>query len=124
MKTAALDLIGKKDFKNFCNKGSTVKKTVLELLQIDWKIYQEQDATKVHIFFQGNGFLKQMIRNIVGTLVDIGLKKKELGIFKEVLKENGTRSMLGKTAPAQALFLEKIRLRVGDIDKKLENQLL
>ena len=64
-------------------------------------------ADLISIFFEGSGFLKQMIRIIVGSLVEIGLEKQTTTLFSEVLK-NGNAEFLKFTAPAKGLFLEKI----------------
>jgi tRNA pseudouridine38-40 synthase len=54
--------------------------------------------------FTGTGFLRHMIRNAVGTLVEIGLGKREPAWMAEVLA-SGDRSQAGPTAPARGLFL-------------------
>ncbi|RME60621.1 MAG: tRNA pseudouridine(38-40) synthase TruA, partial [Candidatus Dadabacteria bacterium] len=55
----------------------------------------------------GRSFLKQMVRNIVGTLVDIGKGKIKKNV-KEILN-NKDRKTAGATAPAKGLFLEEIK---------------
>ena len=111
MQLASRILIGKNDFQAFRNRGCTAKDTVKTLSSIDWEVIEKHNAKKIHIMFQGSGFLKQMLRNIVGTLVDIGLGKKKIDFFKDCFQKQSKRSMLGKTAPAHALFLEKIALK-------------
>jgi len=54
-----------------------------------------------------SGFLKNMVRNLVGTLVDVGLKKNDPQEFKEILMAKD-RSLAGKTAPAGGLFLKQV----------------
>ena len=56
---------------------------------------------------EANGFLKQMVRNIVGTLVDVGRGKKTSGDLAIILEQKD-RSLAGATAPPQGLFLEKV----------------
>jgi tRNA pseudouridine38-40 synthase len=108
MKLATKDLIGVKDFAAFRNKGCGAKTTKRNLLSIEFEIIQRQKAKQILLYFKGDGFLKQMVRNIVGTLVDIGLGKKKQEVFQQCFEKNASRKILGKTAPASALFLEKI----------------
>ena len=79
-------LIGTHDFKGFMSSGSSVKDTVLEV--------------------EGNGFLYNMVRIIVGTLVDIGRGRINKSL-KEIV-ESKSRSECGHTAPAHGLFLKKV----------------
>ena len=121
MKIAAKNLIGVKNFYAFRNKGCTAKTTIRELTKIKWEIIQQNSAKKIHIFFEGNSFLKQMIRNIVGTLVDIGLERKNIDIFQRCFVKDTSRKILGKTAPANALFLAKVVLKSSNGLTKTKN---
>ena len=56
---------------------------------------------------EGNGFLKQMVRNIVGTLLDLHKDKAPISKIKEIL-DSKDRRQAGKAAPAQGLFLNKV----------------
>ena len=56
----------------------------------------------------GNGFLYKMVRNIVGTLVDVGLGRKNPADVKRIL-EAKDRRQAGKTAPAQGLCLLEVK---------------
>lgn len=55
----------------------------------------------------GDGFLRHMVRNIVGTIFEVGKNRRTVEEFKEVLKAKD-RSAAGATAPAHGLFLQKI----------------
>ena len=57
---------------------------------------------------EGDGFLKFMIRNIVGTLVDVGLDKITPDDFKRIL-DSKDRNLAGITAPAHGLFLVEVK---------------
>lgn len=103
MKEAAEYLIGQHDFESFMNKGSVVKDTIRTINEIT--IGKQGDFIEITI--EGNAFLKYMVRNIVGTLIVIGNKRKNP---KDILKilEAKNRDWAGKTAAACGLFLEKV----------------
>lgn len=102
VKEAAKYLVGTHDFKGFSKliKGKPTIKTLYKL-----KI---RSTKKHYIFeFEGNSFLRYMIRSIMGTLIEIGENKKDPLIIKEIL-ETKERKLAGKTAEAKGLFLVKI----------------
>ncbi len=101
------NLVGTKDFKCFQSSGSEVSTTVRTLLSADWA-YAEQGSHEVHFRISGTGFLKQMVRNIVGTLLEIEARGLGLKSLERVL-ESLDRRQAFKTAPGKALFLEKVR---------------
>ncbi|MBU4317825.1 MAG: tRNA pseudouridine(38-40) synthase TruA [Proteobacteria bacterium] len=103
MEKAAEHLLGIHDFAAFQGQGSEVKNTVRHILRAEFTFKKDL------VFFeiQGNGFLRYMVRNIVGTLVEIGLGKKNPGDFHEILKSKD-RTRAGATAPALGLFLMKV----------------
>ena len=109
MQQAAKQLIGQHNFKAFRASNCNSKNTIKNIKKIDWKIENCIQKCKITIYFESSGFLKQMIRIIVGSLVEIGLGKKDPLLFQKAL-QGGNRQDLGKTAPANALFLEKIIL--------------
>lgn len=114
MREASEYLIGRHDFSCFQASGCSAKHPVRELKRITIS-----DATpfefitfRIHtpvikITIEGNAFLRHMVRNIVGTLVDIGRDKYPPAKIKELLGSRDRRSA-GPTAPACGLFLEKI----------------
>lgn len=57
---------------------------------------------------EADGFLRHMVRNIVGTLVEVGRGRIEPGAVEHIL-DAGNRSLAGPTAPAQGLFLQSVR---------------
>ena len=67
----------------------------------------EKNGGWIEFVIEANGFLKQMVRNIVGTLVDVGRGKKTSGDL-EIILEQKDRSLAGATAPPPGLFLEKV----------------
>lgn len=103
MEKAAKMLIGRHDFKGFMTNKSSVKTTEREIYAIDF--HKKQDS--IWIVFRGNGFLYNMVRIIVGTLVEIGYGRKEVvDIQKPLILKDRTKA--GHTAPPQGLYLDKV----------------
>lgn len=100
---AAKELIGKHDFAAFCSVGSSVQSTEREIF--DAGFTQEGDIVRFYI--EGDGFLYNMVRIIVGTMLYVSqgkLKKEDIGrIILSKKRENA-----GPTAPAKGLFLNKV----------------
>ena len=102
MQEAAAYLEGEHDFKSFCQTGAQVESTVRTLYTVD---VEEQDEDLV-IRVCGNGFLYNMVRIIVGTLMEIGQGKRDpLDIY--TILEAKDRAAAGPTAPAHGLTLLK-----------------
>jgi tRNA pseudouridine38-40 synthase len=99
----ALDhLQGRQDFKPFQASGAKPVPTVREIL--------EAEVSKiglVRVRIVGTGFLKQMVRGIAGTLLQVGEGRRSADCTLEIL-ESGDRSRVGPTAPARALWLERV----------------
>lgn len=103
MQQAANYLIGKHDFCSFCKNPQKKKSTVRIVDQIE--IVRRGDY--VTLSFHGNGFLRNMVRILTGTLVDVGLGKIEPGRVREILEEKN-RLLASETAPAQGLCLMEV----------------
>ena len=105
MERASRMLIGEHDFSCFRSVGTPTKTAVRKIFRAEWKRNREG-------FFlfeiEGNGFLKQMVRAIVGTLVEVGKGRVSLEGFREIL-ELKDRSKAGPTAPARGLFLKEVK---------------
>ena len=97
-------IIGTKDFKSFQTSGSKVNSTVRS-------VYQSQWLRVSHSFYcykiQGSGFLKQMVRNLVGTYIDLLKDSNPQKKMKSILASLDRRSALG-TAPGRGLYLKKV----------------
>lgn len=103
MKEASQFFIGTHDFKGFCSTGSSVKSTVRT---INWlKIHEE--GTRITVTVNGNGFLYNMVRIMVGTLIEVGKGKMKSEEMKAIVS-SGQRERAGKTAPAKGLSLYEI----------------
>ena len=103
MKEAAKVLLGKHDFKAFSDNKRMKKSTVRDIYSID--IYG--DNNEVIITIHGDDFWPNMVRIIVGTLIEIGRGDREVSTIKNIL-ESKDRSLAGDTAPAQGLFLQEV----------------
>lgn len=103
MQEAAAYLEGEHDFKSFCQTGAQVESTVRTIYSVE---VEEQGENDLVIRVCGNGFLYNMVRIIVGTLLDIGQGKRDpMDIF--TILEAKERSAAGPTAPAHGLTLVK-----------------
>ncbi len=102
MVTESKSLIGTYDFKGFMSSGSSVKDTVRTIYDI--KIEKQDNMIIFEI--EGNGFLYNMVRIIVGTLVDIGRGRIKDSMVEIINSRDRSRS--GHTAPPQGLFLKKV----------------
>ena len=95
--------LGEHDFKAFCSNKNIKKSTVREIYSIE--ITKEQEI--ITIRFTANGFLYNMVRIMVGTLIEIGLGKRNSDEIIGILN-NKKRDEAGYTAPPQGLFLEEV----------------
>ena len=105
MQKAAAFVLGEHDFKAFEGTGSPRSSTVRRVTMAEMSRSSSDDIT---FTIEADGFLRYMVRNIVGTLVDVGLSKMTPEGFKAVLK-SGDRGLAGATAPPQGLYLVKVR---------------
>jgi tRNA pseudouridine38-40 synthase len=103
VKECAKLFVGEHDFKGFCASGSSVKTTVRTIYDLSVDVNGE-DLT---FTITGNGFLYNMVRIIVGTLIKVGEGKATKTDVENMLL-NGERALGGKTLPARALCLEKV----------------
>ena len=103
MQRAANDLVGTHDFAAFCATGGSAKTTVRTLHDV--RVERMGDC--VIITVEGNAFLYNMVRIIAGTMLDIGMGRKEPSSFRKAL-ETGDRLALGITAPASGLELTRV----------------
>lgn len=103
MQRAAELLCGTHDFRAFCSNKRMKKSTVRTLESIE----MEKEGSELRLIFTGNGFLYNMVRILTGTLIEVGLHKKEPEEMTEIL-ESQERERAGFTAPAQGLYLKKV----------------
>ena len=105
MKKATHSLVGEHDFSAFRSVGSSARSSVRNILRADWK---RGKGGLLRFEIEASGFLKQMVRAIVGTLVEVGRGKISAQEFKRVL-DSKDRKEAGPTAPAQGLFLKEVK---------------
>lgn len=101
MQKATDYLMGEHDYKSFESAGSPRSHTTREVFSASWNQPGEN-----HLIFEieANGFLKQMVRNIVGTIADVGKGRFQPDDIPQMLAAQN-RNAAGPTAPAQGLFL-------------------
>ena len=97
-------LVKNQDFKSFQSVGTPVLTTVREVFDARWA---RRKSGVVEFQITGSGFLKQMVRNIVGTQLDLFMKGQPIEKMDEILKALD-RTKAGTTAPPQGLFLKKV----------------
>ena len=99
-------LEGEHNFKSFTNTNDEITDYVRKIsstsLERDIK-----DLNKIVISFVGTGFMRYMVRNMVGLLIEIGEGKREPEEIIKILQEEN-RTMAGKTAPACGLYLKNV----------------
>lgn len=104
MKEASKVLLGRNNFKAFQASGSTVKDSTRTIKKL--KISKKNDLINFEI--EADGFLYNMVRNIVGTLVEIGRGKFPADTLKKILMSRNRR-LAGPTLPACGLFLLEVK---------------
>jgi tRNA pseudouridine38-40 synthase len=97
-------LLGTQDFKAFQSTGTVVKTTIRTIERAEW-VKKPNDIVEFRIV--GDGFLKQMVRNIVGTLVDINQNQRKPEEIRRIL-QTLDRQKAGPTAPPQGLYLSRV----------------
>ena len=103
MALAALSLQGTHDFRSFQATGSEVKTTKRTLLELS--VAREGD--EIVTSCTANGFLRHMVRNIVGTLIEVGRGMRSPADVKRIL-DGCDRQLAGATAPPQGLCLMRV----------------
>lgn len=104
MQEEAKILLGRHDFSAFKASGSRVKSPVRNIIRLN--VGRVGDLVCIDI--EADGFLYNMARNIVGTLVEIGRGKLAKGSLKEIMQARDRKSA-GPTAPASGLCLMKVK---------------
>jgi tRNA pseudouridine38-40 synthase len=103
MQLACTYFIGQHDFSAFKSTGSSAKTSVRKIK----KAFLQKDQEKLIFFIEGDGFLYNMVRIMVGTLIDVGINKVKPYEILDIIKSKD-RSRAGKTVPASGLCLEVV----------------
>ena len=103
MRDAADKMIGKKDFLSFMAEGSSVTDTVrcIKYINVDKK------GDLIEIKVCADGFLYNMVRIIVGTLIEVAFERIPVSCIEKIIQSRD-RAMAGQTAPPQGLYLNKV----------------
>jgi len=118
MNSAATRLVGEKDFSAFEKTGTSNSTSVCKVFSAKWECYvpsylsaaglAPQDRQDYLVFeISANRFLRNMVRAIAGTLLDIGRGKRPPEWISEVI-ESKNRCSAGQSVPGRALFLTKV----------------
>lgn len=115
MRRAARYFIGTHDFAGFCASGSSVTDTVRTVFSLD---IEETGDGYVKVYVSADGFLYNMVRIIVGTLVMVGTGRADADGMGDIIATRD-RSRAGSTAPACGLYLN--RVFYGNFDPRRDN---
>ena len=113
MRAAAKVFLGEHDFASMCAAGSDVKTTVRTVLGFDVRGVSRGEFI---LDVEGEGFLRHMVRNLAGTLIEIGRGRWEVAEAGAIL-ESRDRGRAGPTAPAQGLALVRVMDSFSDPDR-------
>ena len=98
-------LVGRHDFSCFRSSGSGDTNAVRSIMRVE--LHGPEDG-HLRFVIEADGFLRHMVRNIVGTVIEVGLSKISIDTFREIL-ESRDRRLAGKMAPPQGLYLMEVR---------------
>ena len=105
MNEAAAILMEYEDFGAFCKAHADVKTTLCHVTAAQW---HQTSPSSWYFEITANRFLRNMVRAVVGTLIDVGRGRLSLDDFRKVI-EGKRRTEAGESMPANALFLEDIK---------------
>lgn len=105
MNEAAAILMEYKDFGAFCKAHADVKTTLCHITAAQW---HQTSSSSWYFEITANRFLRNMVRAVVGTLIDVGRGRLSLDDFRKVI-EGKRRTEAGESMPANALFLEEVK---------------
>lgn len=107
LEEAAQEFVGTHDFSAFRGRGCQSTSALKSIYQIKLEVTPEINGQILHLVISGDSFLRNMVRIMVGTLVEIAWGQKPQGTVAKALG-SGQRSHTGQTAPAHGLWLEKV----------------
>jgi tRNA pseudouridine38-40 synthase len=109
MRLACDPLLGEHDFSSFCRapKDKPDASLVRRVLDARWEVEAHDDGQLLRFWIEANAFCHQMVRSLVGTLVDVGLGRTRAGDLTSILRA-GDRAAAGPVAPAQGLCLWEV----------------
>lgn len=98
---------GEHDFKAFCASGSSVKTTVRTVYEVRVEETESFGIRDLKVYVTGNGFLYNMVRTMVGELLELTNGRRTDESLQEAFR-TGKRELLGKTMPAKGLTLVSV----------------
>ncbi len=112
MRDAASRMVGVKDFASFQGAGSVRKTTVRDVRACDIIVQPTTNEQRIHVAIEveADGFLYNMVRNIVGSLVAVGLGRRDPAWIDQVIAAKN-RTVAAQTAPGHGLFLIRVDYR-------------
>lgn len=115
MQDAATELVGEHDFATYQSAGSPRSTTVRTINDFRVERQVGQLCEPIVIEVSANGFLYNMVRNLVGSLVEVGLEKQSIDWPREILAAKD-RKVAGPTAPPQGLFLVSVQYPGDEVE--------
>ena len=103
MEAAAAHLVGQHDFRSFCSNKKMKKSTVRTIYSLDIATM----GPELRFTLRGDGFLYNMVRILVGTLLEVGMGRRSPAEIPGIL-EARNRETAGYTVPAHGLFLMEV----------------
>jgi tRNA pseudouridine38-40 synthase len=104
MNNAASYLLRQSDFTSFCKTGTDAKTMICHVTHAQW---HKMSDNAWYFEITANRFLRNMVRAVVGTLIEVGRHRMDFDAFKKVISDK-TRTAAGESMPGHALFLEDI----------------
>jgi tRNA pseudouridine38-40 synthase len=115
MNEAAAHLLRYNDFAAFCKSGGGQKTTLCDLRKAHWEV----DSYKLIFHITADRFLRNMVRAVVGTLLEVGRGKISVDQFITIV-EGGKRTKAGESVPPQGLHLTEIKYPENKIKELIE----
>ncbi|TNE53235.1 MAG: tRNA pseudouridine(38-40) synthase TruA [Bacteroidetes bacterium] len=103
MNQAAQFLVGNQDFTSFSKLHTDVKTNICTVFEAQWK----EEEGNIYFEISANRFLRNMVRAVVGTLLEVGIGKIQVQEFEQIIRAKD-RSKAGKSAAAHGLYLWNI----------------
>jgi tRNA pseudouridine38-40 synthase len=110
MRLACDPLLGEHDFSSFCRvpKDKPDASLVRRVLDAQWEAEEHDDGQLLRLWIEANAFCHQMVRSLVGTMVDIGLGRTRAGEMTSIIRARH-RAAAGQVAPPHGLCLWEVR---------------
>ena len=100
-KDALNKFVGKHNYQDFTSKEEDEGGFIREI----YEIKVSKDGNNISIRFEGNGFMRYQIRNMIGAAISVANKKEDISFIDYHLKEDKNREIISYKAPANGLYL-------------------